>query len=234
MNLQNALATANVRVRDDNLSVKTSGPKKRRVKNVRTVRRSHQNNAVVRLETVHFDQKLVQRLLAFIMPAAEAGTAMTSDSVDLVDKDYARCVLFALLEQIADTARTDADEHLDEIGTRDREERHICLTRNCLGQQRLTRSRRAHHQNALRDLAAELLEFLRVFQEFDDLLEFFLRFIDTGDVLECHAFLLIIKKLRLGFAKTKGLIAAGLHLPQGEGEEANQKQERQCLDKNQP
>src|SRR5688572_17799442 len=131
------------------------------------------------------------------MTAAETGTAMAADRVYLIDKDYARRVLFPLFEEVAHTARTNADEHFDEIGARDREERDVGLTGDGLSQQCLTCSRRPHHQNALRDLAAELLEFLRIFQKFDDLLQFFLRLINTGNVLECHAFLLIIKKFCL-------------------------------------
>ena len=174
VNFKNALAAANIRTADDNAAVKTSGPKKCRIENVGPVGRGHQNDAVVRFKTVHFDQKLVQRLLAFVVTAAEAGTAMTADSVDLVDKDDARGVLFALLEKITNTARTDADEHLDKIRTRDREERNIRFTGNSFCKQCLARSRRAHHQNALRDLAAELLKLLRVFEKFDYFLQLFL------------------------------------------------------------
>ena len=129
---------------------------------------------------------------------------------------------------------TDADEHLDKIRTRDREERHVRLTGDGLCKQSLTGSRRAHHQNALGDLAAELLKLLRVFKKFDDLLQLFLGFVNTGDVLERHAFLLVVEQLCLRFAKAQGLVAAGLHLPQRECEKSDQEKERQCLDKNQP
>ena len=49
------------------------------------------------------------------MTAAEAGSAMTPDGIDLIYKDDARCVLLALHEQIADARRADANEHLDEV-----------------------------------------------------------------------------------------------------------------------
>ena len=88
---------------NDNPAVETSGPKQCRIENVGPVGRCHQDNAVVRLETVHLDEKLVERLFALIVTAAEAGTAMTSDRVDLVDKDDARSILLALLEQVANT-----------------------------------------------------------------------------------------------------------------------------------
>ena len=123
------------------------------------------------LEAVHLDQHLVQRLLALVIAAAEAGAAMAADGVDLVDEDDAGRVLLALLEHVAHPARADAHEHLDEVGARDGEERHVRLARDGAGKQRLTGAGRADQQHALRDLAAEALEFLRVLQELDDLLQ---------------------------------------------------------------
>ena len=63
-------ATFDVRATDDHAAVKSTGTKQRRVENVRAVGRSHQDHAVVRFETVHFDQQLVQSLFAFIVTAA--------------------------------------------------------------------------------------------------------------------------------------------------------------------
>jgi hypothetical protein len=50
---------------------------------------------------------------------------MAADRVDFVDEDDARRVLLALLEEVTDARRADADEHLDEIRSADREERHV-------------------------------------------------------------------------------------------------------------
>jgi hypothetical protein len=58
------------------------------------------------------------------VPAAEAAPAMATDGVDLVDEDDRRRRLLGLFEQVAHAARADADEHLDEVGAGDREERH--------------------------------------------------------------------------------------------------------------
>ena len=49
------------------------------------------------------------------MAAAKPGAAMTSDGVDFVDENYARCILFSLDEQIADPGSTDTDEHFNEV-----------------------------------------------------------------------------------------------------------------------
>src|SRR5581483_11650096 len=123
---------------------------------------------------VHLDQQLVERLLALVVAAAEAGTAVAADRVDLVHEDDAGRVLLPLLEQVADAGGPDADEHLDEVRPRDREERDVRLAGDRLGQERLAGARRADQEHTLRDLAAELLELLRILQELDDLPELLL------------------------------------------------------------
>src|SRR6187455_1055599 len=105
---------------------------------------------------------------------------MATDRVDLVDEDDARRVLLALLEQVADTARADADEHLHEVRAADREEGDIGLARDGARQQRLPGSRRAHEQDALGDTPAQFLELLRLLQELDDFLKLLLGLVDAG------------------------------------------------------
>src|SRR5207302_253640 len=121
------------------------------------------------------------RLFARVVTAAEARAAVPADRVDLVDEDDARGMFLRLLEHVAHARGADADEHLDEVGARDGEERHLGLARNGAREQRLPGSGRADHQHALRDLAAELLELARVLEEVDDLGDFLLRLVDPGD-----------------------------------------------------
>src|SRR6185437_2117085 len=99
------------------------------------------------------------------------------------DEDDAGSVLLALLKQVAHAARTDADKHLYEVRTRDREERNIGLAGDCARQQGLAGARRPDHQNALRNPSAEPLELLRLAQELDNLLQLFLGLVDARDVL---------------------------------------------------
>ena len=196
------------------------------IENVGPVGGRDEDDAFVRFEPVHLDEQLVQRLLALVVSAAEAGAAVTADRVDFVDEDDARRVLLALLEQVAHARRADADEHLDEVRTADREERHVRFARNRAREQRLAGSRRAHQQHALRNAAAELLEFLRFLEELDDFLELFLRFVDAGDVLERHFLLRARRELRLALAERERLVAAALHLAHEEDPEANQQEDR--------
>ena len=75
--------------------------------------------------------------------AGEAGATVAPARVDLVDEDDARGILLALLEQIADAARADADEHLDEVRAADAEERDARLPGDGPCEERLAGAGRA-------------------------------------------------------------------------------------------
>jgi hypothetical protein len=138
-------------------------------------------------------------------------------------------VLLALLEHVAHAAGADADEHLDEVGAGDGEERHVGFARDGARQQRLTGARRADQQAAFRDLAAQALEFLRVFEEVDDLFELGLGFLDAGDVVEGDAALALGQQARARLAEAHGLAAIGLHLAQHEYPERDDQDDRRPL-----
>ena len=72
---------------------------------------------------------------------------------------------------------------------------------------------RPDHQDAAWNPPAELLELLRVTQEFDNLLQVFLRFVDARHVLEGDAALRLGQELGLRFAEAHRLAGAALHLP---------------------
>ena len=121
----------------------------------------------------------------------------------------------------------DADEHLDEVGAGDGEERNVGLAGDGAGEQRLAGAGRADEEHAARDAPAEPLELLRVAQELDDLLEVFLGLVDAGDVLEGDAAVGLGEQLRLRLAEAERLAARPLHLaheedPDGEDEEHRQ------------
>ena len=104
---------------DGDLAVKTARAQQRRVEHVGAVRRGDQDHPAAHVEPVHLDQQLVEGLFAFVVAAAHAGAAVAADGVDLVDEDDGGRGLLGLLEQVADPAGADTDEHLDEIGTGD-------------------------------------------------------------------------------------------------------------------
>ena len=138
---QDLLAAAHVGQRHDDLTIEAARAQQRRIEHVGTVGGRDDDDALVAFETVHLDQQLVQRLLALVVTAAEARAAMPADRVDLVDEDDAGRVLLGLLEHVAHARSADADEHLDEVGTGDGEERHLGFAGDGARQQRLARTR---------------------------------------------------------------------------------------------
>ena len=208
VHLQDLLAADDVRVRHHDLAVEAAGAQQRRVEHVGPVGGGDQDDAFVRLEAVHLDQQLVERLLALVVAAAEAGAAMAADRVDFVDEDDAGRVLLGLLEHVAHAAGADADEHLDEVGARNGEERHIGFARDRARDQRLAGAGRADQQHAARNLAAEPLEFAGIAQELDDLLQVLLGLVDAGDVLEGDAAMRLGQQLGARLAEAQRLAAA--------------------------
>ena len=124
-------------------------------------------------------------------------------------------MLLGLVEHVPDTGRTDADEHLDEIGTRDREERHLGLAGDRPRQQRLAGARRADHEHALGNLAAEPLELARVLEEIDDFDDLLLGLLDTRNVSERHGDLVFAEQPRPALAERHRAAAAARALDLG-------------------
>src|SRR5579864_7501688 len=223
---QNPFAALDVGTVHDDAAVEATGAKEGRVEHIGPVRGRDQDHAFVRLEPVHLDEELVQRLLPLVVPAAEARAAMAADRIDFVDEDDARGVLLALFEEVAHARRADTDEHLDEIRSADREERHVGFAGNRARQQRLARAGGSDEEHPLRNTAAEPLELLRLTQELDDLLELLLRLVCAGDVLERDLFLRGRRELRAALAERQGLVPAALHLPHDENPEADHQEDR--------
>src|SRR6476619_1258162 len=135
---------------------------------------------------------------------------MAADGIDFVDEDDARSILLALLEQITNAAGADADEHFDEVRTRDGEERHVRLARDGSRKQRFARSRRSDQQNALRNSPAELLKFLGFTEELNNFLQLFLGLLYPGNIFKCHLLLLGGVEPRPAFPETERFIPAAL------------------------
>src|SRR4030088_2058953 len=74
------------------------------------------------LESVHFNQKLVERLFALVVTASQAGSSLPAHRVDFIDEHDAGRVFLSLVEHVANARGAHADEHLHEVGTGDREE----------------------------------------------------------------------------------------------------------------
>ena len=219
VDLQDRDAALQVRAVDDDLPVEAARAQQRRVEDVRPVRGGDHDHAGLGVEAVHLDEQLVQRLLALVVAAAEAGAALAADRVDLVHEDDRGRVLLRLLEKVAHARRADADEHLDEVRAGDREERHARLAGDGASEQRLARARGPVQQDALGDLGADRLELGRVLEELLDLDELLDGLVDAGDVLERDLGHVLGHQARLGLAERHHAVAAALHLIHEEEEQ---------------
>src|SRR5437588_27325 len=158
---------------------------------------------------------------------------MPADSVNFVDEDDAGGILLALLEKIADAAGADADKHFHKVGTGNREEGDVRFAGDSAGQKGFARAWRPNQQHALGNAATEFLEFLRIFQKFDNFLEFFLGFIGSRDIFESSFFLLRRKQTRARLSEAERLISTGLHLAHQKEAEPDEEEERETVEKEQ-
>ena len=93
---------------------------------------------------------LVQSVLRLRLAPNISSASLPADGVDLVDEEDAGCVLSGHGEHVADTGRTHADKHLEELGARHGQEGNISLARSGFGEEGLARSGRSwNKQSAL-------------------------------------------------------------------------------------
>ena len=171
--------------RDVNLPIESARPGQGGIEHVDAVGGGADDHLIVGVEAVHFDEDGVEGLLAFIVAAAgESAAAAAADGVDFIQEDDAGAVVLGLLEEIAHAAGADADEHFDEIGTADAEERAVGFAGDGLGEQGFAGAGFADQQDAAGDSTAQALEFLGVLEELDDFHHLFLGLFDSGHIVE--------------------------------------------------
>ena len=227
VDLEDLQAALHVGPVEDDLAVEAAGAQQRRVEDVGSVGGGDDDDVGVGVEAVHLDQDLVERLLALVVRAAQAGAALAADGVDLVDEDDARAVALGLVEQVAHAAGADAHEHLHELGAGDAEEGHAGLAGDGAREQRLAGAGRADEQHAARDARAERVELLGVLEELDDLLELRLGLVDAGHVVEGDDRLVAQEHARPALAEAHRLVVGALRLAEHEEEDGADEDDRQ-------
>src|SRR5258705_680804 len=224
MHFENGFAATNIRQIDGDLAVKAARTQQRGIEHIRPVGGCDNNNALLRVETVHLDEQGVERLFAFVVAAAQPMTAAAAHGVNFVDENKTWSVLARLLEHIAHAAGTNANEHFHEVGSADAEKGGVGFARNGLGQQGLACARGADHQDTLGDTTTQLLKFLGVFEEIDQFRDLFLGFLHTGNVLKGRLVLFLVEHAGLALAETEGALARHFDLP--DEYEINQKRHK--------
>ena len=231
VHFKNLFTTTDVWQTNHHLTVKTTGAQQGRVKHVGTVSCRNHNNTVVCFKAIHLDQQLVQGLLTLIMATAHTGTTVTTHSINLVDKDDARCLLFGLFEHVTNPRSTHTHEHLYEVRTGDGEKRYFSFAGNRFGNQGFTSSRWANHQHTSGNTAAQTLELARIFQEVNQLLYIFLGLFNTRHVGKRGFDLVFRQQACLALAKAHGATAtttAALHLAHKEHKHRKDNQNREA------
>ena len=135
--------------------------------------------------------------------------------------------VLGLLEEVADPGGADADEHLDEVGAGDGEERDAGLAGHGPGQQGLARPRGAEEQDALGDLGPHLAELLGVARKSLISWSSSMASSSAGHVGEGDLRGVLVDDLGPGLAEAHDPVAAALDLVHEEGDDADDQQERE-------
>src|SRR5438105_15738018 len=103
MHGQDRPAFFDVGVGHGDLAVEATRAEERRIQHVGAVRRGQYDDVLVALEPIHLNQHLVEGLLALVVRATTpaTGAALAPDSVDFINENDARGMLFGLLEKVA-------------------------------------------------------------------------------------------------------------------------------------
>ena len=116
---------------------KRPGRIKRGIEHVGTVGCGNDDDVGAGFKAVHFNEHLVERLLALVVAAAKTCAALAAHRIDFVDEDDAGGVLLGVFKHVAHARRAHAHEHFHEVRARNREKRHAGFAGNGLGKQRL-------------------------------------------------------------------------------------------------
>jgi len=224
MYLQDPHPSAQVRQRHHHLPVETPGAEQSGIQHIRTVGGRDENHAFIGFKTIHFHQQLVQGLLPFVMPPAQACAALPPHGINLINENQARRIFFALGEQITHPGRADAHEHFHKVRTGNGKKRHPGLSSDGSGQKRLPRARGAHQQHALGDASPQTGKPFRLPQEFHHFHKFLLGLVHSGHILEGHLGGFFAEHLGFGTPKRHDPPSAGLHLTHEVYPHADQKQ----------
>src|SRR5690606_4988469 len=116
MDLQDIQAAFLVGTVHQHLTVEATGAKQGLIEDLRPVGGCKDDQPDRAVETIHFGEQLVQRLLTLVVSTHRSSdTACAAQSIQLINEDDGRRLPARLLEQVAHPRRAHADKHLDEL-----------------------------------------------------------------------------------------------------------------------
>src|ERR1041384_3233974 len=129
--------------------------------------------------------------------------ALPANRIQLVDENNAWRLAFGLLEQIANTRRSDSNKHLHEIASAERKEWNTRFSSDGFRQQRFSCPRWTNEKHSFRNLGSQRLVALGVLQKIDHLLQFVFGFIAAGHIGKAHAGIPVGYQFGAAFPKTE-------------------------------
>src|SRR5207302_7394271 len=132
----------------------------------------------------HLHEQLVEGLLTLFISTDLRTATLAPEGIDLVEKDEAGGIYLRMPEEIEDARRAHTDEHRDEVGPAQREIRDLRHTGDRPREQRLAGAGWTDQQDATRHARTKLAEAARRFEEFDNLFQLVLGFVDTDHLGE--------------------------------------------------
>ena len=134
MNAENLFATFHIGNAHTDLAVKTPRTEKCWIKNIGAVGCRNNDNTGIFCKAVHFHQQLIQSLFPFIMATANTCAALTSHSVNFINKYNARSIFLRLIKEIANARRSNPHKHFHKVRTADGEKRDTGFSSHGFGQ----------------------------------------------------------------------------------------------------
>mmetsp|Transcript_27199 Transcript_27199/g.39835 ORF Transcript_27199/g.39835 Transcript_27199/m.39835 type:complete len:387 (+) Transcript_27199:1186-2346(+) len=196
---QTAIFIGNTNV---NFTIKTSKTTKSRINSVGAVGTSNNNDGSTLFQPIH-ERKHLTNNTSFYLPIGLF--TFWCNGINLINKDNAGGILLGLGEDITDTGSSHSNKHLYEFGTGDGDEGNTSLTSNGLGKKSLTCSGRTIQDNSSGNSASVLGVNLRLLQKVNNLNQFHLGSITSGDILKVDSSIRDHLNLGLGLTHTHGV-----------------------------
>ena len=182
MNLQDLLTSFFIRPIHQHLAIKTPGAQQGSIQNFRAIGCCQQHYSTGRVKSIQLCQQLIQCLFFLIVTTQSTGTTRAPQRIQLINKNNGRSHLACLFKQITYPGGPHSHEHFNKFRTGNREKRHSGFTRYRPRQQGFTGSRRPDQQNTLGSSSAQPAVFLWILEKINNLDQFFLGFVHTGNI----------------------------------------------------
>mmetsp|Transcript_2138 Transcript_2138/g.2898 ORF Transcript_2138/g.2898 Transcript_2138/m.2898 type:complete len:205 (-) Transcript_2138:471-1085(-) len=161
MNLHNTNTILKIWVRKFNLTINSTRTKQSSIQYINSIGSHNHLNILRRLKPIQLIQQFKHRSLHFRISTTRTA-ACTSNTINLIHKNYTRSSLTRHHKQLTNHTRTFPNILLHKLSTRHTHKGTIRMMRHSPRQQRLTRPRRPIQQHTLRLRHTQRLKQLRM------------------------------------------------------------------------